>query len=120
MCGASLDHLVGEREQLVGNGQAERLGGLEVDYQLEPSQPFDRQIGRFGPLEDSSGIVTSSSIGLGEAVSVAHQAAVHHSLAVRVNRRNRSAANALSISASLPALTIWNWRPSFFAASSNS
>src|SRR5262249_6209645 len=41
--------------------------------------------------EDSSGIVASSWRGLGEAVSVAHQAAVRHGLAVRVNRRNRMA-----------------------------
>jgi hypothetical protein len=27
-----LDHLVGERKQLVWNIEAERLGGLEVDY----------------------------------------------------------------------------------------
>jgi hypothetical protein len=26
---ASLDHLIGDPEQLVGNGQAERFGGLE-------------------------------------------------------------------------------------------
>src|SRR6516164_10031693 len=31
----SLDHLVGEREQLVRNVEAERFGGLEVDHQLE-------------------------------------------------------------------------------------
>src|SRR5215475_10630092 len=31
----SLDHLVGESKQLVGNGQAERLGGLEIDDQFE-------------------------------------------------------------------------------------
>jgi hypothetical protein len=29
-----LDHLVAEREQLVWNLEAERLGGLEVDHQL--------------------------------------------------------------------------------------
>ena len=31
----SLDHLVGERQQLAGNLQVERLGGLEVDDQLK-------------------------------------------------------------------------------------
>ena len=29
------DHLVSEREQLVGYIDAERLGGLEIDHQLE-------------------------------------------------------------------------------------
>ena len=31
----SLDHLVGERDELVGNGKPERLGGFEVDDHLE-------------------------------------------------------------------------------------
>jgi hypothetical protein len=29
------DHLVGEREEIVGDFDAKRLGGFEVDYQLE-------------------------------------------------------------------------------------
>jgi hypothetical protein len=32
---SSLDHLVGAREQLVWHSQAKRLGGVEVDHQLE-------------------------------------------------------------------------------------
>ena len=34
-CAASLDHLVGEREQPVRNLEAERLGRFEIDDQLE-------------------------------------------------------------------------------------
>jgi hypothetical protein len=30
-----LDHLVGEREEIVGDFDAKRLGGFEVDHQLE-------------------------------------------------------------------------------------
>src|SRR5262249_6143131 len=33
--GASFDHFVGEREQLVWNLEAKRLGGLEIDGQFE-------------------------------------------------------------------------------------
>src|SRR5258705_11276880 len=38
------DHLVGEREQLVRYGQAERLGGLEIEDQLDFSWLFHRQV----------------------------------------------------------------------------
>jgi hypothetical protein len=31
----SFDHLVGQRKQLVGDFEAERLSGLDVDHQLE-------------------------------------------------------------------------------------
>ena len=32
--GALLDHLVGYREHVLRNFEAQRLGGLEIDYQL--------------------------------------------------------------------------------------
>jgi hypothetical protein len=39
------DHLVGERAQLERHVEAERLGGLEVDHQLELGRLRDRQVG---------------------------------------------------------------------------
>jgi len=41
----SFDHLVGEREHARRNCQAQRLGGLKVDHQLELGRELDRQIG---------------------------------------------------------------------------
>src|SRR5262245_57674526 len=38
----SFDHLVGGREQLVGHDEAEHLGGLMVDDQLELGRLHDR------------------------------------------------------------------------------
>ena len=38
-------------------GEAERLGGVEVDDQLECCRLLDRQIGRLGALEDPSGVL---------------------------------------------------------------
>ena len=45
------DHLVGEREQRQRNGQAERLGGLEFDDQIDLGGLLHRQIGRLLTFE---------------------------------------------------------------------
>src|SRR4029077_3841163 len=47
-----LDDLVGAGEDRLGDRQAERLGGLQVDDQLECGRLLDRQIGWLGPLQD--------------------------------------------------------------------
>ena len=39
-----LDHLVGKREQLVGNRQAERFGSLQIDDEGELGRLFDREV----------------------------------------------------------------------------
>src|SRR3954470_19337266 len=43
----SLDHLVNDHKQLVRDGQAERLGGLEVNDQFKRPRLLDRDISRF-------------------------------------------------------------------------
>src|SRR5262249_40524714 len=57
-CLPSFDHLVGEREQPVWNLEAERLGGLEVDHQLE--------LGRAASLLAKSHALPSPMIALGD------------------------------------------------------
>src|SRR3970040_2366706 len=47
-----LDDLVGAKQQRLRNGQAQGLGGLEVDDELELGRLLDREIGRLGALED--------------------------------------------------------------------
>jgi hypothetical protein len=49
---ALLDYLIRSQQQRVGNGDAERLGGLEVDHELELGGLLHRQVGRVGPLQD--------------------------------------------------------------------
>ena len=39
-----LDHLVGGGEQLIGNGEAERLCGLEIEHKLEFGRSLTGQI----------------------------------------------------------------------------
>ena len=47
------DHLVGAGEEGFGDGQPERLGGLEVDHKLELGRPLDGKLARFVVLEDA-------------------------------------------------------------------
>src|SRR5713226_87502 len=51
-CRSLLDDLVGPQQQRWRDRQAERLGGLEVDHQLELRGLLDREVGGLGALED--------------------------------------------------------------------
>ena len=50
------DHLVGDGEDARRDGQAKRLGGLEVDDKLELGQLDDRQVAGLFALEDSASV----------------------------------------------------------------
>jgi hypothetical protein len=54
----SFDYRVGAGEQIAWERKAERLGGLDVDDQLDFRNLLHRQIGRFFPLENAAGINT--------------------------------------------------------------
>ena len=47
-----LDHLVGGGEQLIGNGEAERLCGLEIEHKLEFGRSLNGQIRGILTLEN--------------------------------------------------------------------
>jgi hypothetical protein len=67
----SLDDLVCACEDRWRHREAERLGCLEVDDQLEGGRLLDRQIGGFGTLEDLSGVNADQAKGSCEARSIA-------------------------------------------------
>jgi len=46
------DDLLGAGEDRWRDRQAERLGGIEIDHQLEGRRLLDRQIGRLRALQD--------------------------------------------------------------------
>ena len=56
---ALLDHLVGAHQECFRDGQADGLGGLEVDDQLESGWLLHRQVGRFFTLEDAVDVAGS-------------------------------------------------------------
>src|SRR6516162_4184807 len=85
----SLDNLVGTGEDRRRDRQAERLRGLEVDYQLECGWLLHRQVGGLFTLEDPPGVNAELVNGSSDARSIGDQATGRGELALHVDRRNR-------------------------------
>src|ERR1700730_5478318 len=81
------DHLVGAAEKRNGEGEAQRVGGLKIDHELDLLVLLDRQIGGLGTFENPTGVGTDEAICLDRAGPIAHQAASSCALAPCVDRR---------------------------------
>src|ERR1700734_1494080 len=86
-----LDHLVSGGQQRLRDGEAERVGGLEVDDQLDFYGLLDRQIGWFLAFENAPGINANLAEPIAEAAAKAHHAAGEGELTEWVNRGQRMA-----------------------------
>src|SRR5262245_4193288 len=60
--GNSFDHLVSAADKRQWNREAERLGGLEIDYQLDFGGLLHRKIGWFFALEDAARIHAGETV----------------------------------------------------------
>jgi hypothetical protein len=69
-----LDHLIGRRQQCFRDGEAERLGGLEVDDEFEFGRLLHREIGWFVAFENAPSIGANLVVRIAEAAAIAHQA----------------------------------------------
>ena len=47
-----MDDFVGSGEQHWRDGDAERCGGLQVNHQIKFLRPLDRQVARFGTVQN--------------------------------------------------------------------
>src|SRR5215467_14299715 len=83
---ASFDDLVGDCEQLVGDGEPECLGGLEIDHELELGRLYHRQVSNLCPLQNPAGVDTDLTVGVGKIGSVTNETTSHCEFALHVNR----------------------------------
>src|SRR5262245_37297228 len=69
-----LDHLVGELEHALLNGEAHLAGNRLVDDQLEAGRVHDRQIGRLGAFQDAIDVIRNERVEFVLRDSVAREA----------------------------------------------
>ena len=73
---ALVDHLVRPQQQRLRDREAERLGGLEIDDQLEFRRLLDGQIGGLSALDDSIDVSSCLAEPIVVAWAIRHQSAI--------------------------------------------
>ena len=82
MCPLLFDHLIGALQERLRDGEAERLGGLEIDDQLEFRRWLDRQIAGLGALENTIDICRRTPVEVGQINAVRNKTATTRELAM--------------------------------------
>src|SRR5262249_55414478 len=80
----SLDYFVDNQQKFTGQCQSECLGSLEVDDEFVLGRLFDRQIGRFGALENLCHIGRAVPERLGADCPIGHQTTIPCDVGQRV------------------------------------
>src|SRR4029077_12188504 len=80
------DHLVGAGKYGWRHGEAEGLGGLEIDHQLVLCRRLYRKIGRFLALEDAIDVAGRAEVVLNKNSPKGDQAAIGDEEALEVDR----------------------------------
>src|SRR5262245_53644193 len=84
----SFDYLIDATEDRDWEGEAEPLGGLEVDDQLDFGDLLDRQVGGFLALENAARVEATQAKHVAEVGSIAHEASRGSEFGILVDRRN--------------------------------
>src|SRR5215475_10918892 len=81
------DHLVGAREQRRGHGEAERIGGREINEEIEFGRLLDREFGWLRSTQNLIDQVGSSAPHVSPVSSIGHQTSRFDRLPYNVHRR---------------------------------
>jgi hypothetical protein len=68
-----LDHLVGTGEDRLRQGEAERLGGLEVDRELEMGRLLHGQLAGRGAAKDTNHVIRGAPAQLGKVGAITEE-----------------------------------------------
>src|SRR6266404_5040112 len=82
-----IDHLIRPLQERRRDGQAKRLGGLEVDDQLEPRRPLDGQVAGLRTLENLVHVGSGAPKIISNVRSIGHKAPGIHTVPVWEHRR---------------------------------
>src|SRR5262249_3640352 len=80
------DHLVGEREQERRNLKTQRLGGPDVEIELELRWSHNRQGGRICAIENQTRVDPGLSVSIRDVGAIAHQAPSFNELSQEIDR----------------------------------
>src|SRR5215469_9701262 len=81
-----LDDLVGALQQRLRHFEAERLGGFQVDNQIELGRPLNRQVSWTGSLKNPSGVNSALVIPSCDARAITDQTARNGKIAPSCDR----------------------------------